>query len=108
MNKLIRWFTKKDRQINKYKYAFVSEVPDRLDEKTIYIETNLDVPWQIVMRCPCGCRKNLHMNLLSEYYPYWKYSISKKNRISLFPSIHRFVGCRSHFFIKKGEILWCK
>ena len=37
-----------------------------------------------------------------------KYKIDKKKRVTLFPSVHRMVGCKSHFFIRKGKIAWCK
>lgn len=91
-----------------YRYKLTKNVPDRLDPLTLYLETNLEQPWQLVMLCPCGCKSVLHMNLLDEYYPHWKYYLDENDRFTLQPSVNRTVGCRSHFFIKKGEILWCK
>lgn len=90
----------------KYNYLFTTDIPEILKPKTIYIIQNDGYPWQIVMLCPCGCKKNLHMNLIDEYKPYWRFGIDKKNRITLYPSIHRTVGCESHFFIRKGAIIW--
>lgn len=102
--KVRKWFKKIFDK--RYKYQFVSDVPDSIREDIIYIINNEGYSWQIIMCCPCGCKKNLHMNLMKEHEPYWKFEIDKKNKISLYPSIHRIVGCESHFFIKKGKIIW--
>jgi hypothetical protein len=102
--KLHNWL--KHLKIKKYKYQFVPDVPDVLYRKTIYVVQNEGYAWQIIMLCPCGCNKNLHMNLMKDYKPYWTFKIDKRRRITLYPSIHRIVGCRSHFFIKKGKVVW--
>ena len=34
-----------------------------------------------------------------------KYKI-EEGKISLSPSIDRFVGCKSHFFLTDGKIIW--
>jgi uncharacterized protein DUF6527 len=104
LNRIKKWIASKKR----FKYDVVSELPSHLIPRVIYIEENQKYPWQIVMICPCGCGSNLHMNLINEYDPFWEYEIDKKDRISLHPSVHRFVGCKSHFFIKKGVIIWCR
>lgn len=91
-----------------YKHEIVSELPDKLKLNIVYIESNQGCPWQAVMICPCGCKCNLHMNLIEDYNPYWKFYIDNKKRVSLSPSIHRTVGCKSHFFLKKGTIFWCR
>lgn len=102
-----RWFIQKYNGKKNYKYRLVHELPETLESNIIYIEANLNVPWQLVMVCPCGCKKNLHMNLIEAYHPFWKYHFDKKKRITLSPSVHRMVGCRSHFFVRKGTIVWC-
>ena len=104
IKKLLKWAEGLFRK--KYKYRFVSDVPDIIEPKTIYIIQNDGYSWQLNMRCPCGCKKTLHMNLMKEYKPYWRFEINKRNRITIYPSIHRIVGCRSHFFIRKGDIVW--
>lgn len=89
-----------------YKYKFVNEVPDKLKSGAIYFIGHEDYYWQAIMKCPCGCKKNLHMNLIPDYKPYWQYKIEKNNRFTLSPSIHRMVGCKSHFFIRRGKVIW--
>ncbi|WP_410688422.1 DUF6527 family protein [Chitinophaga filiformis] len=59
------------------------------------------------MTCPCGCGKILYLNLLRDYAPYWAYKTEGKI-ISLSPSVHRTVGCKSHFFITDGKLIWCR
>lgn len=84
----------------------MDDVPDSLKPSIIYIVGNDGYYWQVVMLCPCNCKKVLHMNLMREHQPYWRVEISRKNMISLYPSIHRMVGCKSHFFVRKGKIVW--
>jgi hypothetical protein len=102
--KLLSWF--KYFLQKRYKHQIVNDVPDIVKSGIIYIIKNNGYPWQIVMLCPCGCKKNLHMNLVKEYYPYWKFKIDKRNKISLSPSVHRIVGCKSHFFVRYSKIVW--
>ncbi|WP_394341525.1 DUF6527 family protein [Albibacterium indicum] len=58
------------------------------------------------MLCPCGCKNILHMNLMEEESPCWSYSINKKNIITIRPSVNRIVGCKSHFFVREGKVVW--
>jgi hypothetical protein len=90
-----------------YKYRFVNDVPDHLRKTVIYFVANQGYPWEIVMICPCGCAKLIYLNLLKEYSPYWRYDIDHNKKVSLYPSIHRTTGCKSHFFIKEGTVIWC-
>lgn len=89
-----------------YKARIVTDIPDNLDNKRIYIIENEGCNWQAVMICPCGCNKILHMNLMEEYYPSWKFTLLKKDIVSLRPSINRTIGCKSHFFVTNGKIIW--
>ena len=102
--KLHKWF--KELLQKKYRYQIASDVPNKIKKEIVYIIQNDGYPWQIIMLCPCGCNKNLQMNLMKDYKPWWSFEVDKKNRITLYPSIHRIVGCRSHFFIKKGKVIW--
>ncbi|WP_394350709.1 DUF6527 family protein [Chitinophaga tropicalis] len=58
------------------------------------------------MMCPCGCREQIHLNLVGKYRPCWSWSVDKK-RITLSPSIWRTAGCCSHFFLRRGQVQWC-
>lgn len=89
------------------KCAIVEELPDRLDEHTVYVVGENGFVWQVAMMCPCGCRKTLHLPVLENTNPRWRYVIHEDNTVSLNPSVWRRVGCQSHFHLRRGVILWC-
>ena len=105
LKKLLKYFFSFFKKKKKFSHKVVTDVPEKLKQRTIYLIENEGCVWQVVMLCPCGCDVKLFINLIEEQKPYWRYSINNKN-ISLHPSIHRKVECRSHFFIRNGKILW--
>ena len=74
----------------------------------VYILEEDGEPWQASMRCPCGCGAILDMNLLPDDKPVWRTSIGKNGSATLHPSVWRTVGCKSHFFVRNGRIIWCE
>ena len=62
-------------------------------------------PRWFVMKCPCGCAEELAVNLDVRAGPAWRL-YSKGNKRTLYPSIWRNSGCRSHFIIWGDRILW--
>lgn len=61
---------------------------------------------QFVMRCPDGCGETLSVNLDARSAKAWRI-YQRRDRWSLFPSIDRPTGCKSHFILWHGRILWC-
>jgi hypothetical protein len=108
MEKIFRWIRKKYRfyAAAKYKYVFVKELPEIVPENKVIIVSEDGMPDSLVFRCPCGCHTDIFLNLLKDAKPIWRFHISKKNKITITPSIWRKVGCKSHFFIRKGKIEW--
>jgi len=105
-NWIVRLFFKKEVNKDKgYGFQFVEDVPNNPKNKILYFIGEDGYYWQFVMLCPCGCNLLLHMNLMDDYNPYWSYKIYN-DKISISPSIHRLVGCKSHFFIRSGNIIW--
>lgn len=88
-----------------YHFQFIDDVPDEPKEKVIYFVGEKDYYWQFVMICPCGCNSLLHMNLMKDQEPHWMYKVDN-NFITIIPSIDRKVGCKSHFFIRSGKVIW--
>jgi hypothetical protein len=86
--------------------AFVSELPSELRTDTVYVITEDGEPWSVAMICPCGCREVLYMSLL-DGSPCWALSTHRNGTSSLAPSVWRTRGCRSHFFLRRGRIVWC-
>ena len=59
-----------------------------------------------VMRCPDGCGEALTINLDPRSGKAWRF-YRKQMQASLFPSVWRDTGCRSHFIVWSHTILWC-
>ncbi len=62
-------------------------------------------PRWFILKCPCGCGDDISINLDSRTGPAWRY-YQDKHGFTLFPSIWRESGCRSHFIIWANRILW--
>lgn len=90
-----------------YKFKMAEgEMPETLKSEVLYVLTEDQVPWEAAMICPCGCGARLELNLLPDERPRWRYSVSNTGVPSLYPSVDRKVGCRSHFFLRHGRIIW--
>jgi hypothetical protein len=48
----------------------------------------------------------IQLNLLPDAEPLWSLTKHRDGTVTLSPSIWRQKGCRSHFFIRKGQIEW--
>lgn len=59
-------------------------------------------------KCPCGCNEVINLSLMKSHSPCWKLKIDLFSRPTLWPSIWKKDGCESHFWIKKGRIIWCE
>jgi hypothetical protein len=87
---------------------FVENFPDALSLGTIYIAGENGRYWAAAMCCPCRCGAAVHLSLVKEDAPSWYLTFDRKGRPTLSPSIWRTSGCRSHFFVRHGMIIWCE
>lgn len=72
-------------------------------------------PRLLVLSCPCGCGEHFPINLDPRSGPAWHlYGESgdapagrwrRRRSLSLFPSVWRESGCRSHYIIWDGQII---
>lgn len=99
--KFIEWFRPE------YHIEFVNELPETTQERRIYIVGEPNEHWLLAFNCPCGCRKLIQLNLLTDAKPRWKFTILTNGKIDISPSIWRTTGCKSHFFVRKAKIFWC-
>ncbi len=90
-----------------YRVERVEDFPDRLRDHRVYIAGENGHAWAAAMRCPCGCGDVIHMNLLPESRPRWTVEERPDGVVTLHPSVWRRKGCRSHFFVRGGEIVRC-
>ncbi|HCY43381.1 MAG TPA: hypothetical protein DHV48_18935 [Prolixibacteraceae bacterium] len=87
---------------------YVDELPEMVTDKVIYIVGEMNFPWLLAFKCPCGCQNLIQLNLLKDAEPCWRFKIDKKKKINIYPSVWRINGCKSHFFIRKSKIQWAR
>ncbi|MDR0909745.1 MAG: hypothetical protein LBM77_08255 [Spirochaetaceae bacterium] len=102
---LIDWCAYCSNHTSKYRIKLVDDIPAMIEAKTIYIVGNKLFPQYAIFNCPCGCGKQIELCLNPKDNPSWKIKWHLNGTISLYPSINRFIGCRSHFWFLKSEIV---
>lgn len=63
-------------------------------------------PRSLVIKCPCGCGEELVINLDDRVGPAWRLYRDKRGS-TLYPSVWRESGCRSHFIVWHDTVLMC-
>jgi hypothetical protein len=108
----LRWierlFRKSEQTTEKFTWGKVESLPPRLEERKLYLIGDDECEWEAAMRCPCGCGATIHLSLAQDSSPSWGVRRYRNGTVSLLPSVWRTVGCRSHFILYKGRILWCR
>jgi hypothetical protein len=64
--------------------------------------------WSVGMHCPCGCWQRLELMVLQGVKPRWDFRLNRKGQVTLHPSIRLVSGCRSHFWLRDGKVIWCE
>jgi hypothetical protein len=82
----------------------IDEHPPVLQPHRIYLMGN--PVWRVAFLCPCGCGSVVELCVLPEAIPHWKLTVDNKRRVTLQPSVWRTAGCRSHYFVRLGRIVW--
>ena len=91
----------------RYRVEVINDTLEDCEKNKIYvIKDSHHPPWLLQFGCPCGCGSLIHLNLLRDANPCWRYYMDKRNRITIRPSVHRLIGCHSHFNIDSGKIIW--
>lgn len=81
--------------------------PDRLPWRNLVLAREDNEDWAVAFRCPCGCGKRLELLLIEEAKPSWSLTFTQGNVPTLHPSVWLKTGCCSHFWLRKGKVLWC-
>lgn len=85
----------------------IPEIPEIAGKGEIYISFD-DGQWcYLLMECPCGCGAYIDLSLIKGLKPRWEIQFHLNGTISISPSIWRKYKCKSHFFYKKGKVIWC-
>jgi len=82
----------------------VLDEPEERHQGVLYVVGDPNRPWLAVMSCPCRCGEAIHLNLLAGTRPRWTVAEDPDGLVSLFPSVWRTAGCRSHFIVRAGRI----
>jgi hypothetical protein len=100
----MRWYAGQQSR-TRYKLRSVIELPDEPRARILYAIGEGEA-WSAAMLCPCGCSSVIQLSLLQDDQSKWRLSVDRKGRPTLYPSVWRTVGCKSHFFLRKGEVIW--
>ena len=96
---------KRSRKRSRLKLKYKDDVPELLEDDLLYVVGENGEYWMICFKCPCRCGELIHLNLLKEASPYWKFLV-KNGRLSISPSIWKTTGCKSHFKIYNNKVKW--
>lgn len=112
MGRLILWFTELWRRLHALfpiKMIVVEGdlFPERIPKRRLVLLDD-DGPYAVAMLCPCGCGETIELMVMGGVFPRWDVSIGRRKRVSLYPSVWVQSGCRSHFWLKDGRVIWCK
>ena len=110
MTRLVRlWWNLLERSGLRPGYATEAfgDLPDVHEPGRIYLVGDQSMPWSAALRCPCGCGATIQLSLLAGDTPSWRARRHFSGSVTLHPSIWRKTGCRSHFFLRRGHIVWC-
>lgn len=104
------WHGYEEEQKKTYQLLQVNEQPLLVDvaDNLVYHIGDEDWKWLLMFNCPCGCGDVIHLSLLEKSVQKWKLKQEDNNIFSIYPSVNRQVGCRSHFFITDNEVKWCE
>ena len=82
--------------------------PDTLNDNIVYVVgCKKYIKWAY-LKCPCGCNDTIMLSLDRKKYPSWSVKQGMLGQATISPSIYKQDGCRSHFFIKKGQLIWAR
>ena len=82
-------------------------LPRRLPKRDLVLARDDDEDWCVGMLCPCGCKSPIELLVIQEATPRWDVSVDPKGFPSLRPSVWVQTGCRSHFWLRGGQVHWC-
>jgi hypothetical protein len=86
----------------------VEDPPNVLGTGLLYLIGDKAEPWCAALQCPCGCKADVRLSLIPTDTPRWKARRSFAGGVTIYPSIWRTKGCRSHFYVFKGRIVWAR
>ncbi len=105
VQRLMRWLGTALDSRPALRSARVEDPPEQVATGFVYLVGD-GVPWSAMLICPCGCNQTIALSLIPNDRPRWRAREHEDGSVSISPSIWRTKGCKSHFFIKRGKIVW--
>jgi hypothetical protein len=91
----------------RFRSALVEDLPDKMEPRVVY-GIGTGTPWSAALHCPCNCGTVIHLSLLKNERPHWDLTQTPDGAPTLYPSVWRTEGCKAHFVLREGKVLWCK
>lgn len=84
------------------RHKFIELIPTEKEARTLYISIEYRVA---VHLCACGCGNIVVTSLAPQAWSV----LYDGETVSLYPSIGNYsLPCKSHYWIRRGEVLWAK
>lgn len=83
-----------------------TELPEQVEAHTLYVIGQGNHRWSAALQCPCGCGAIVHVSLAKERRPRWEVVQHRDGTVTLYPSVRRITGCRSHFIVAEGRLFF--
>lgn len=77
---------------------------DSIRERIIYVVGNEKYIKWAYLKCPSKCGDVIMLSLNKKLRPSWTVSQDKIGRPTIYPSIHKLDGCKSHFWLQLGNV----
>jgi hypothetical protein len=81
---------------------------DHIADKEVLVVGGLNNRKWAHFKCPCGCKDVVSLSLMKTHGPNWILRVSAFGQPTLYPSVWKKDGCESHFWIRKGNVIWHK
>ena len=82
-------------------------LPETMPRRNLVLMQDIGENWSVGMHCPCGCGEIIELMVDPGIKPHWSVSVDASGKPTLQPSVWKQTGCRSHFWVREGKIVWC-
>jgi hypothetical protein len=104
----LAWMLRRERRsLTLFRWIKTERLPQTLVPHTVYEVGDAECSWSAALLCPCGCGSMIQLSLVTDASPSWILHRHRNRSVTLIPSVRRTTGCRGHFVVRRGRILWC-
>ncbi|RNF77480.1 hypothetical protein EFK07_30585 [Pseudomonas putida] len=81
-------------------------LPAKMPFRDLVLAQDDGEDWSVGMKCPCGCGRTIELLVIQEAKPRWDITVDADGLPSLNPSVWLTSGCKSHFWLRRGKVVW--